>query len=412
MSNNLTEKRIALMGWSLPSMEAADKLKKPFVVVSLPDFEEYAQEHDIPFVGWDYDRNLSHEQVYEKSGELHEKLQEKNVHAAIPIFEETVEWAGALNSRINNNPRIFNQSLLFRNKPMMKRKAHLGGLEVGLFEEGTCKEDVLRFFKRVNEIALKENGEVDPIHVKALDKAGSVGHRVIHSPEDVETKLNDDSFPCLLESHLEGIEFSCEAFIYKKKILFLNITEYVVFGYSMMAPPTKRIEEKRPEIRKKVQQVVDAFDIDYGVIHPEFFLNDNDRLYFGEVAYRIPGGHIFELIQRTYNFNPFQAHILCCDPETKKEELENVFPQESDFNGHAGSFLVYPRVKTIQGVNIPRELEDHCCFDKHTLFAPVEGKVQDGEGYGNHYGTIFFYNDDCDEVKESLRCYLDHDFYI
>ena len=45
---------IALLGWSLPTIEAAQKLGKPFVVVSFADFADYAREHDIPFVAWDF----------------------------------------------------------------------------------------------------------------------------------------------------------------------------------------------------------------------------------------------------------------------------------------------------------------------------------------------------------------------
>ena len=40
-------KCFALMGWSLPVIESMQKLNKPYVVVSFPDFEEYAKENDF-----------------------------------------------------------------------------------------------------------------------------------------------------------------------------------------------------------------------------------------------------------------------------------------------------------------------------------------------------------------------------
>ena len=49
----------ALLGWSLPAIEAAQKLGNPFVVVSFADFETYAKEHNIPFVAWDFNRNAA-----------------------------------------------------------------------------------------------------------------------------------------------------------------------------------------------------------------------------------------------------------------------------------------------------------------------------------------------------------------
>ncbi|WP_280771154.1 ATP-grasp domain-containing protein [Salipaludibacillus daqingensis] len=407
------QKKIALIGWSIPSIEALDYIQRPYIVVSLPEFESYATEHQIPFTKWNFDRNLSYDDIYDQSKELHDILTEQDVDHAIPIFEETVEWAGALNSHFRKDPELYDHSILFRDKAMMKRRAHMGGLKVGVFEEGESKEDVRRFFKRINHSLLRHRDEdPEPIHVKALNKAGAAGHRIIRSEKDIDHKLSDGNFPCLMESHLEGVEISCEAFIQGGKVRFLNITEYVVFGYSMMVPPSPEIEALRPEVRDEVQKVVDVFDIDHGIIHPEFFISNDGTLYFGEVAYRIPGGHIFDLMKKTYGFNPYEAHILCSDPNTTEEELEGVFPDEKNHNGHAGSFLVYPKSEYISGINIPPELEDHPSFEKHTLFRPGVSKVQDQEGYGNHLGTVFFYHEDSEHVKQPLTDYVDHNFFM
>lgn len=407
-------KKLALMGWSIPSIEALEKLGRPFIVVSLPEFQDYAKLHKIPFLAWDFGDLPSYDDVYDRTKELYHKLQTLDVDHAIPIFEETVEWAGALNAHFRNDSNVYDHSILFRDKATMKRRAHLGGLHVGVFEEAENKKDVRRFFNRMNQVLLRRQGDdPDPIHVKALNKAGAAGHRMILSEADIDDKLNDDNFPSLIESHLEGTEISCEAFIYKGKVKFLNITEYVVFGYSMMAPPSPHIEKYRSQVRQEVQKLVDVFDIECGVIHPEFFISEDDTLYFGEVANRVPGGHIFDLIQKTYQFNPFVAYILCCDPNTTEAELEAFFPDEKSAKGHAGSFLVYPRSTHIQAVEIPKELEEHPCFDKHTLSRPGTSKIeQSGEGYGNHLGTLFFHGDDSHQVREQLEAYIDFDFFV
>ncbi len=89
---------VALIGWSLPMMEAADRLNRPFVVVGPPSCESYARRYDIPFVGWDFERlnnEIPMEQRLEHAGELYDRLKEYGVRLAIPLFEETVEWAGA-----------------------------------------------------------------------------------------------------------------------------------------------------------------------------------------------------------------------------------------------------------------------------------------------------------------------------
>src|SRR5690625_4951174 len=186
------DKSIALIGWSIPSIEAADKLKKPFVVVSFPEFEEYAKKHDIPFIGYNFNKNSTYEDIYEQSKELAKQLKDIHVDVAIALFEETVEWAGALNAHLKENPRKFNHSILFRDKAKMKRRAQIGGLKVSVFEEGFNKDDVQQFLKRVNDALLVgEQEELAPIHVKPYDKAGAAGHRVIRTKEDIETLLQE-----------------------------------------------------------------------------------------------------------------------------------------------------------------------------------------------------------------------------
>ena len=201
----------------------------------------------------------------------------------------------------------------------MKRKAQLAGIRVGVFEEAKNKEDINYFFKRVNQALIKIDGDsLDPIHVKPFDKAGTVGHRMIRELQDIE-EIDDSEFPLLMESHLEGQEFSCEAFIHNGKVKFLNITEYVRLGHCNFVPASPSLEEWRPKIKEAIQQLVDSFEIKYGLIHPEFFLAPDGTLYFGEVARGLPGGHIFQLIERVYSFSPFQAQVLCSDPDTTKK---------------------------------------------------------------------------------------------
>ena len=218
---NEQQKLTALLGWSLPAIEAIDKLDRPYVVVGPPDFQSFADENDINFIGWDFDR------LNEGSDELYERLKEMNTKVTVPIYEETVEWAGALNARLFDDPRIFNRSLLLRDKGLMKRKAQMSGIKVGVFEEAYSKDDIHRFLKRVNDALIKIDGDLnDPIHIKPLNKAGTVGHMMIRDAGDID-KIGDQEFPYLMESHLDGQEFSCEAFIHDGQVKFLNITEYV-----------------------------------------------------------------------------------------------------------------------------------------------------------------------------------------
>ncbi|GAB4530577.1 MAG: hypothetical protein Tsb0020_47070 [Haliangiales bacterium] len=400
-----TKTKTALLGYCVPAMEALDVIGRPFVSVVPPDFEPYMKEHKIPHVLWDF--NIKNE----KSPELASKLAEMGVELAVPLFEETVEWAGALNGHFRDDPRLFTKYLLFRDKAMMKRRAQMNGIRVGVFEEAESREDVHRFFKRVNKALVKVADDAyDPVHLKPLAAAGSVGHRIIRAAGDIDSLLDSD-FPCLLETHLDGQEFSCEVFIHNKKIRFLNINEYVHLGHSNFSPASPELNAYRPRIQTAVEELIEAFDIQYGMIHPEFFISKSGALSFGEVAARVPGGHIFELIEKAYGFDPFAGFAICSDPKTTEEELSAFFPDASDHKGYAGCLMVYPKQKIVSRVAVPDKLLEEPYYEKHNLFQPVNAKVAERAGFGDHYGTVYFRGDDAAEMTRLLRAYEDEDFY-
>ena len=407
MEKNPDKGYVALLGWSLGAVEAADRFDRRYVVVA-PDWaEDYCKKNDIPYIPWNFER------LNDRSLEIAERLKEEGVDVAIPLFEETVEWAGAINSVLMGNPRLHGQAVLFRDKALMKRRAQLGGIRVGIFEEAHDRDDVVRFLRRVNQTLLKLDGDPDdPIHVKAFDKAGCLGHRVIRTPEEVDA-IPDSEFPLLMESHLDGWEFAVEAWVHDGKIRFLNISEYVTLGYSVFVPATPELESWRAAITEQIEKLIKTFDIKFGQIHPEYFVTSDGTMYFGEVAYRPPGFKAFELIERAYGFNAYQASILVFDPKTSEEEIQAFFPKPvEDAKGYAGCFGVYPRRRVVSTLEIPRETEEHPYFDYHELTAPMEETVTKRSAFGTHWGLVFFFGDDPHKLRDLLKHQEELDFYV
>jgi len=398
---------IALLGWSVNTIKAAQKFDRRYIVVA-PDWaEDFCTANNIPYISWNFER------LNDRSMEIAEKLKAEGVDVAIPLFEETVEWSGAINSILLNNPRMYGQSILFRDKALMKRRAQLGGIRVGIFEEAHEKEDVVRFMKRVNQTLLKLDGDPDdPIHVKAFDKAGCLGHRMIRTIEEVDS-IPDEEYPLLMESHLDGWEFAVEAWIHDGKIKFLNISEYVTLGYSVFVPATKELESWRDAITKQVELLIKTFDIKFGQIHPEYFVTSDGTMYFGEVAYRPPGFKAFELIERAYGFSAYQASMLVFDPKSTQEEVDAFFPREVvDAKGYAGCFGVYPRRRVVSKLEMPKECIEHPYFESHELVPPVEETVPERNAFGTHWGLVFFFGDDPIKMRDLLKAQEELDFFV
>jgi hypothetical protein len=398
---------VALLGWSLNAVEAADKFDRRYVVVA-PDWAEtYCKEHDIPYVPWNFER------LNDRSVEIAQTLKDMGVNVAIPLFEETVEWAGAINSVLMDQPKLFGQSMLLRDKALMKRRAQLGGIRVGIFEEAHDRDDVIRFLKRVNQTLLKLDGDPnDPIHLKAFDKAGCLGHRVIRTPDEVDT-IPEEEFPVLMESHLDGWEFAVEAWIHNGKVAFLNISEYVTLGYSVFVPATPDLEKYREQITREIEKLIKTFDIEFGFIHPEYFVTSDSTMYFGEVAYRPPGFKVFELLEKAYGFNAYQGMIMTFDPKTTEEEVKAFFPKEVvDAKGYAGCFGVYPRRRVVSKLEMPEETENHAYFESHELTPPLEETVTKRTAFGTHWGLVYFFGDDSYTMRDLLKHQEELDFYV
>ena len=114
MEKNPDNGYIALLGWSLAAVEAAETFDRRYVVVAPNWAEEYCEKHNIPYVPWNFER------LNDRSIEIAETLRDMGVDVAIPLFEETVEWAGAINSVLLDNPRLYGQSLLLRDKALRR----------------------------------------------------------------------------------------------------------------------------------------------------------------------------------------------------------------------------------------------------------------------------------------------------
>lgn len=398
---------IALLGWSINAIKAAQKFDRRYIVVAPEWATDFCAANHIPFIPWDFVR------LNDRSMEIAHKLKDEGVDVAVPLFEETVEWSGAINSVLLDNPRMYGQSILFRDKALMKRRAQLGGIRVGIFEEAHEKEDIVRFMKRVNQTLLKLDGDPDdPIHVKAFDKAGCLGHRMIRTLEEID-QIPAEEYPLLMESHLSGWEFAVEAWIHDGKIKFLNISEYVTLGYSVFVPATKELESWRNAITKQIELLIKTFDIKFGLIHPEYFVTADGEMYFGEVAYRPPGFKAFELIERAYGFNAYQASMLVFDPKSTKEEVDAFFPREVvDAKGYAGCFGVYPRRRVVSKLEMPPECTEHPYFESHELHEPTEETVPDRSAFGTHWGLVFFFGDDPIKMRDLLKAQEDLDFYV
>jgi hypothetical protein len=162
-----------------------------------------------------------------------------------------------------------------------------------------------------------------------------------------------------MESHLDGWEFAVEAWIHDGKIA---VSQHL----RVRDPGLLRVRARQPGTgdstartsRGRSNELIKTFDIQFGFVHPEYFVTSDGEMYFGEVAYRPPGFKVFELLERAYGFNAYQGMILSFDPKATKEEIQSFFPKEvvESATGFAGCFRRLSRVvASSASLEIPEE---------------------------------------------------------
>ncbi|MER8032258.1 ATP-grasp domain-containing protein [Streptomyces bauhiniae] len=155
-----------------------------------------------------------------------------------------------------------------------------------------------------------------PVVVKPLTLSGSQGVELIRTPEDVEEVVarRDGEGQLLVETAVEGPEFSWEALVREGEVLFENVTA------KETTPPPYFVElvhrcghdlgpEAAAQVRELTSGVLHALGMDTGLVHLEFRMSAAGPVLM-EVAVRTPGDYLPDAIGLTFGFDLYEAMVL------------------------------------------------------------------------------------------------------
>ncbi|MFF7384976.1 ATP-grasp domain-containing protein [Streptomyces griseoluteus] len=155
-----------------------------------------------------------------------------------------------------------------------------------------------------------------PVVVKPLHLSGSQGVELIRTREEAEEAVarRGGEGQLLVETAVEGPEFSWEALVREGEVLFGNITA------KETTPPPYFVElvhrcghDLGPEAAAQVEDltsgVLHALGMDTGLVHLEFRMSAAGPVLM-EVAVRTPGDYLPDAIGLTYGFDLYEAMVL------------------------------------------------------------------------------------------------------
>lgn len=208
---------------------------------------------------------------------------------------------------------------------------------------GVLQPKVLKFLKRDEEIDKESLEELTfPVVVKPTDAAGSLNVKIVHSPEEVKTAIEDIrsflywkdaevkfSGDAIIEEAIDGQEFSTEVIVQDAKVLFQSNTFKVMSAW----PSTDELGHVLPyhheapiqsQVDKIIETAVKHIGFRHGVMNIEYKVKA-DEVFLIEIGYRIPGDRIADLTQMHYGISLERALIRA----RLGKDIHEILPKET-----------------------------------------------------------------------------------
>ncbi len=196
---------------------------------------------------------------------------------------------------------------LFRDKLAMRGRAWDQGIKVPRFVHVLHHDTIRAFLKEVPP----------PWVLKPRSEASAMGIKRIHDEAELWPlleALGDRQSHFLLEQYLPGTVFHVDGLVAKRRVRFAAVSAYerppmqVYQDGGVFATRTVADDALAETLREHHRDLVDAFGFVDGVTHAEFIRAEaNGKIYFLEVAARVGGAGIDQLVEASTGVNPWDA---------------------------------------------------------------------------------------------------------
>lgn len=143
-----------------------------------------------------------------------------------------------------------------------------------------------------------------PVVLKVRRGSGGRDSWVAQRREELPERLPEG---WTAEGFVTGREASVESFVVDGEPRFVNVTEYLEPRWANLVP-ARLPPGARAAIERLNRRALRALGVERGMTHLEVFLTRRGPV-FGELAARPPGGHLLELMELAYGFDPWAAWL-------------------------------------------------------------------------------------------------------
>ncbi|MFN7624464.1 MAG: acetyl-CoA carboxylase biotin carboxylase subunit family protein [Acidobacteriota bacterium] len=222
----------------------------------------------------------------------------------VALDEFDLEMAAALREHLRVSGMSESTTRFFRDKLALRMRAAARDLRVPDFSPLFDYDRLRTYLARVP----------GPWVIKPRSAASAIGIRKIRSAEEIWPlldQLGDEQSHYLIEQFVPGEVYHVDSIVADRKVLFAVVSRYGAppinvshDGGIFISRMLPRKSSDSRELRKLNKEVIKALGMVDGVTHAEFIRGRADgKLYFLEVAARVGGANIAEMVEAGTGIN-------------------------------------------------------------------------------------------------------------
>ena len=229
-------------------------------------------------------------------------MRENRIDRIIPLDDYDVETAAMLREHLRLPGLGETGARYFRDKLAMRMQASAAGIPVPPFTPVFSYRRLAEFMERTPP----------PWVLKPRSEAGAMGIRKLHSAEEVWDRLRElgdaQSF-FHLEQFVPGEIYHVDSLVSDGRVLFAQPHKYarppmsVAHEGGVFVSRTLPDGEEARAILELNERLLRAFGLERGATHAEFIRGRDGQVYFLEVAARVGGANIEQLVESASGLN-------------------------------------------------------------------------------------------------------------
>lgn len=231
-------------------------------------------------------------------------MRHNKIDRIAPLDEYDVEMAAILREHLRVPGLSISETKIIRDKLIMRDAAAAAGIPVPPYSRVVNHGEVNEYMQRIPA----------PWVLKPRLEAGAMGIKRVYSQDELwgllETLGDQQSFR-VLEQYIPGDVYHVDALTVDGETIFASVQRYGApplnvahDGGVFMSYTLDPNSEDALELKKLNRQVIQAFGLQNTPTHGEYIKAHADgKLYFLEMAARVGGAHIAELVEYSTNIN-------------------------------------------------------------------------------------------------------------